>query len=285
MKIMSATHHQFLINCSVSGLLFLCLTYPIQGRTGELDTYHYKLEENNNDKVCSHMAGVFSKYFKKPFSTINDEAEYVKGGGVLPPLLPGAKDDLRSFVNMRLSFQPTSPEFDAIKWQVGKQITRTAGEVDVLNTPFIAADVDLNNDGQIKTIIKHAFMGCYIPDPRCDNGQTDVLSIFRKSDIDLMTGPIEWNAVFKGQNGHTPLAVIFGEYSSCELMRPFVYAGVTYLSCYHQEWVKDYLDFRNNTPDKEYTDILKYQGVKDMGDGRKQIKAETVCRFRMKVTQ
>ncbi len=165
------------------------------------------------------------------------------------------------------------------------QITRTAGEVDVLNTPFIAADVDLNNDGQIKTIIKHAFMGCYIPDPRCDNGQTDVLSIFRKSDIDLMTGPIEWNAVFKGQNGHTPLAVIFGEYSSCELMRPFVYAGVTYLSCYHQEWVKDYLDFRNNTPDKEYTDILKYQGVKDMGDGRKQIKAETVCRFRMKVTQ
>ena len=268
----------------VLGFLIFCLTYTIQGMTGELDTYHYKLEENNNDKVCSHMAGVFSKYFKKPFSTINDEAEYVKGGGVLPPLLPGAKDDLRSFINMRLSFQPTSPEFDAIKWKVGKLITHTAGKVDVLNTPFITADMDINNDGQIETVIKHDFMSCYLGyGGACNSG--DSWSIFRKDDIDLTQGPIEWDVPIQGQNSHPPLAVIL-ENLACNVVRPFVYDGVTYLSCYNRK-LKSVHDYRKGTPHREYTDVLKYQGVEKLPlpDGRTLLKAETVCRLRMIVAK
>ena len=267
------------------GLLLFCLAYTAPGMAGEFDTYRYKLEENNNDKVCLHMAGVYNKFFKKPFNTINDETEYVKSGGVLPPLFPGAQDDLRSFINMRFSFQPTSPEFDAIKWKVGKQIQPGSEQIPnkYPNFPFIAADIDINNDGKIETVIKNEFMSCYIPG--CYAGDSDVLSIFRKGDIDLMKGPIEWDVFFKGENGHPPLAVIYGPQSSCDLVRPFIYDGVTYLSCYHQKWIKDYMDFRNLTPDREYTDILKYQGVDDLGDGRKPIKAGTVCRFRMTVAK
>ncbi len=265
----------------------VCLTNSMQGVAGEFDAYRYKLEQNNNKKVCSHMAGVYNKFFKKPFNTINDEAEYVGSGGVLPPLLPGAKEDLGSFINMRFSFQPTSPEFDAIKWQLGKETHHYRGVADAyLNTPFIAADMDINNDGQVETVVKDAFMGCYIPG--CDAGHADDLSIFRKGDIDLMLGPIEWDVFFKGQNDHPPLAIIYGPQSSCDLVRPFIYDGVTYLSCYHRKWLRDFRDFRdprNLTPAREYTDVLKYQGVEKLPDGRKPIKAETVCKFRMIVTK
>ncbi|OIR07702.1 hypothetical protein GALL_99840 [mine drainage metagenome] len=266
------------------GFLILCLTYPIQGTTGEFDTYRYKLEQNNNDKVCSHMAGVFSKYFKKPFNTINDEAEYVKDGGIQPPLLPGAKNDLRSFVTMSFSFQPTSPEFDAIKWRVGKQIQPGSGQNhDVYpNIPFIAADIDINNDGQIKTFIKHGFMSCYLGyGGACNSG--DSWSIFRKGDIDLMQGPIEWDVPIQGQNGHPPLAVIL-ENLACNIVRPFIYDGVTYLSCYNRK-LNSVRDYRKGTPHREYTDVLKYQGIEKLPDGRTLLKAETVCRFRMIVTK
>ncbi len=268
-------------------LLIFCLIYPIQGMTGEFDTYRYKLEENNNDKVCSHMESVFSKYFKKPFSTINDEDEYVKGGGVLPPLLPGAKDDLRSFVKMSFSFQPTSPEFDAIKWKVGKLITPTHGEPGgVPNDPFIAADIDLNNDGQTKIVIKNEFMTCY-NFYSADCSPADSWSVFRKGDIDVMKGPIEWDVPIQGQDGHPPLAYIYGRSSECRIVRPFIYDGVTYLSCYSQDWGINGPDINRRTPDKEYTNILKYQGVEKLPlpDGRTLLKAETVCRFRMNVAK
>lgn len=266
------------------GLLLFCLAYTAPGMAGEFDTYRYKLEENNNDKVCLHMAGVFSKYFKKPFNTINDETKYVKSGGVLPPLLPGAKEDLGSFINMRFSFQPTSPEFDAIKWQLGKETHHYHGEANAyLNTPFIAADMALNNDGQLMTVIKNEFMSCYIPG--CYAGHSDQLFIFSKSDIDLLKGPIEWDVFFKGQNNHPPLAVMSWPHPTCDLVRPFIYDGVTYLSCYDQKWVKDYRNFHNRTPDREYTDVLKYQGVENMPPHVPTIKAETVCRFRMTVVK
>jgi hypothetical protein len=265
--------------------IVVCLTYPIQGITGEADTYRYKLDENNNDRVCRHMSEVYNRFFKKPFSTTIDEAEYEKGGGNLPTLLPGAQNDWRSFINMRFSFLPSSPEFDAIKWREGKIKRPSHGEHVVPNVPFIAADMDISNDGQLETVTKNEFMGCYIPDPRCSDGIADVLFIFRKGDIDLQKGPIEWDTFFKGQGGKAPLAVIYGRQSTCALVRPFIYEGITYLSCYHQEWVKDFMDYRNSTPDREYTDILKYQGVEKLPGGRQPIKAETVCRFRMRVTK
>ncbi|GBL46329.1 hypothetical protein SFMTTN_2142 [Sulfuriferula multivorans] len=267
------------------GLLLFCLTYPALGMAGEFDTYRYKLEENNNDKVCTHMEDVFSKYFKKPFSTISDEDVYVKDGGVLPPLLPGAKDDLHSFVTMLHSFQPTSPEFDAIKWKVGKLITRTAGELDTQNTPFIAADMGLNNDGQIETFIKFGFMTCYnFYSGGCR--PTDSWSVFHKGDIDLLNGPINWDMPIQGQNGHRPLAVMLEDYD-CRVIRPFIYDGVTYLSCYSQNWGKNGPDINRSTPDREYTEVLKYQGVEKLPfpDGRTLLKAKTVCRFRMTVAK
>ncbi len=265
-------------------LLLFCLAYTVPGMAGEFDTYRYKLEENNNDKVCLHMAGVYNKFFKKPFAMTIDENEYEKGEGNLPALLPGAKRDWGSFINMRFSFQPTSPEFDAIKWKVGKLIRPThEGERVVLNFPFIAADMDLNNDGQFVTVIKNEFMSCYISYHSCN--PADSWSIFRKGDIDLMQGPIEWDVPLKGQNGHPPLAVIYGRSSTCNIMRPFIYDGVTYLSCYHRKWLKDLRDYRNGTPNWEYTDVLKYQGVEKLPDGRDPIKAETVCRFRMVVAK
>jgi hypothetical protein len=151
------------------------------------------------------------------------------------------------------------------------------------NVPFITADLDINNDGKLEKIIKSSFMSCYIPG--CNAGHSEDLSIFRKDDIDLTNGPLELQEIVNGKNGHHPLAFIYGQTSLCDLVRPFIYDGVTYLSCYYQKWVKDYRDIHNRTPDQEYTDILKYQGVEKLPDGRKPIKAETVCRFRMTVVK
>ena len=269
----------------IFGFVLCCLIYPIQSIAGEFDTYRYSLEKNNNNKVCSHMAEVYTKFFKKPFDITNYVAMYKENGSNLPPLLPGAKDDFRSFISMRFSFYPSSPEFNAIKWQVGKQMRGGTEQMhDVYpNIPFIAADMDIDNDGQLETVIKHEFIECYVPG--CVYGHADVLSIFRKGDIDLMNGPIEWHAFFKAQNDHPPLAVIYGPQSTCDLVRPFIYDGVTYLSCYHQTWIKDYRNFHDETPDREYTDVLKYQGVGTLPGGRQPIKGETVCKFRMRVTK
>lgn len=294
MKKKSGTHFNSHSRFCILGFLIFLLTYPMQGMTGEMDTYRYKLEQNNNNKVCTHMSDVYNQFFKKPFDTQEyikpfDHPEYVKGGIALPNLLPGAKVNLGSLINMGFSFYPSSPEFDAVKWQIGNEAHGDSktyyykGNPTPYLTPFIAADIDLNNDGHIKTVIKHAFMSCYIPG--CESGHADVMSIFRKGDIDLTKGPIELDTFFKGQNGSPPLAVIYGPQSTCDLVRPFIYDGVTYLSCYHQTWIKDFMDFRNRTPDREYTDVLKYQGVEELPDGRKPLKAETVCRFRMTVAK
>jgi hypothetical protein len=267
---------------ALSVLLF-CVTYSQRGIPGEFDTYRYDLEKNNNDGVCSHMAGVYNRYFKKPFAMTIDKAEYEKGEGNQPALLPGAKRDWDSYVDMRFSFASSSPEFDAIKWQVGTLIAPSAGEAEVPTIPFIAANMDINNDGQLNTVIKFEFMNCYISYHSCN--PADSLSIFRKSDIDLMHGPIKWDVPITGQNGHRPLAVIYGRQSTCNIVRPFVYEGVTFLSCYHRKWLKDLSDYRKGTPHWEYTDVLKYRGVEDLGDGRKAIKADTVCQFRMTVAK
>ncbi len=269
----------------IGGFLIICIIYPAQVMAGEMDSYRYTLEQNNNNKVCSHMADVYNRYFREPFKVPIDEAEYEKAGGKFPPLLPGGNNDWPSFIRMSLSFYPTSSEFDAIKWQRGLEMHHYHGQAGAyLNTPFIAADMDLNNDGQLETVIKDAFM-CYRSG--CDSAGSDVLFIFRKGDIDLMKGPIEWDVFFKGQNDHPPLAVIYGPQSSCDLVRPFIYDGATYLSCYHRKWKMQHYahNFQDVIPIHEYTDVLKYQGVEKLPDGRSPIKAETVCRFRMTVVK
>ena len=79
----------------IFGFVLCCLIYPIQSIAGEFDTYRYSLEKNNNNKVCSHMAEVYTKFFKKPFDITNYVAMYKENGSNLPPLLPGAKDDFQ----------------------------------------------------------------------------------------------------------------------------------------------------------------------------------------------
>ena len=115
---------------------------------------------------------------------------------------------------------------------------------------------------------------------------TDSWSVFRKGNIDLLNGPINWDVPIQGQNGHRPLAVMLEDYG-CRVIRPFIYDGVTYLSCYYQNWGKNGPDINRRTPDREYTDVLKYQGVEKLPlpDGRTLLKAETVCRFRMNVAK
>lgn len=264
------------------GFLLCCLIYSTPGIAGEFDTYSYKLEVNNNNKVCTHMADVYRQYFKKPFVTVATEAEFKKKGGKPPEPFPGVKGDWSNYDEFLYSFDPSSPEFDAIKWKLGTEISHTEGDPIQYATPFIAADLDINNDGKIKTVIKDAAMDIYFVPNRVN---ADVLFIYFQGDIDLTKEPIEAGMFFKGLNGHPPFAVIYGPTSTCMLVRPFVYDGVTYLSCYHRKWTKVIHDYVNPTPAQEYTDVLKFQGVEKLPDGRAPIKAETVCRFRMTVTK
>lgn len=246
---------------------------------GEDDAYHYKLIVNHDNAVCTHMAHVYKRYFRRPFQYTRDKHEYVKNGGVLPELLPGGNDDSSTFFRIASSLQPTSPEFNAIDWKLGALILPGASD---MPQPFLAANIDLFNNGQLETLIKSLFMACY--KPGCAYGHGDELSIFRYGVINFETAPLKEQTVLNGEDGRRPLA-LDGEYSHprCNLTRPFIYGGKIYISCYRQTWIKDYMNMNNNTPDFEYMDVLRYMGIAKLQNGQGKIRKQTLCQFRMTV--
>lgn len=266
--------------------LLACLINPIHGIAGEDDSYIYKFEVNNSDKVCSHMKEVYNQYFKRPFKASTDHADYEEGGQYALPLLSGVKRDPRLTIKARRSFQPTSPEFEAVKWQEG----RTTGlpDIGITDQPILVANIDIDNDGTVETVIKESFMQGYLPSYRSMLGGEDSLFIFRNGDIDLTQQPINRRTFYDGFVGHRlPAQIIgFANSYSARLTRLFTYEGVNYLSAYSQAWLKDDAD-PYQPPDREYMEVLQYHGGGDnLGKGKwSPLKIDTICRFRMTVAK
>lgn len=270
----------------ILGFFILCLTYPIQGRTGEFDTYHYKLEVNNNDKVCSHMKEVYNQYFKRPFAVSTNLADYGEGGRYALSLLPGVKREPKLTMQARRSLQPSSPEFDAVKWQEG----RTTGlpDIGIPDQPILVGSIDIDNDGTVETVIKESFMVGYLPSYHSMLGGGDSLFVFRNGDIDLTQQPINRRIFYDGFVGHRPPALITAFLNSypARLTRPFTYEGMNYLSAYSQAWLKDDAD-PYQPPDREYMEVLQYRSGGDNLDKGKwsPLKIDTICQFRMTVAK
>ena len=248
------------------------------GKTG----YEFKLEVSNNDKVCNHMSVVYSQYFNHPFAASSKPEDYAEGGQNALPMLPGVQRDSRLSTETRRSLQPSSPEFDAVKWQEGriKYPQEYIGE-----QPTVVTNIDIDNDGSIETVIKISFMQGYLPSHGSMLGGEDSLFIFRNGDIELNPQPLDNRVFYDGWKGHRPPAEIAGYANqfSGRLIRIFAYEGVNYLSAYSQAWLEEDLGNPYQMPDKEYMEVLQYRsGGDNLGKGKwSQLKIDTICKFRM----
>jgi hypothetical protein len=257
-----------------------CLIYSTSVMAGEDDSYHYKLEISHNDKLCRHMESVYNQYFKHPFPVRVSLADYNEGGRFALPMLPNIKRDPRQSMKTRFSLQATSPEFDAVKWREGRV---KYPEENIGEQPVMVADIDIDNDGSIETVIKFSFLAGYV---LAAGGGEDSLAIYRQGSVDLIKQPLIFDALYRGQDGRQPPAHISGSsYGfNYQVIRIFNYDGMNYLSAYGQQYLrKNAASY--DPPDREYLDVLQYHsGGDNLGKGSwSPLKMDTICKFLMKV--
>ena len=166
------------------------------------------LAESKDDVVCNHMAQVYRQAFRQPFEL--GKIKQVNGVDLPPP----GEDKLRLY-RVKYSFYPTSPEFDAIRWRVGKYSHIYAGK-DEGERVMITSEFDINNDGIKESVVKSQFF---------DGSGTgfDVLRVFEQGELDL-SREVTSIDLSRGHNGKTPPSYIAGG----AIIRPLIFQGVTY---------------------------------------------------------
>lgn len=184
-------------------------------------------------------------------------------------------------MNMRYSKLPTSPEFEAIKWREGRFLLQGGSPQDITMQPMLVAELDIDNDGNIDTVIKTGFMFDYTTWGGWDgrDGGVDDIVIYAKGAYDF-TGEVTLHTLNHGQPGW-PKARGFGG----RWVRPFILGGVTYVSKYEDVWPReDGLPSRHQQyPTEENMHVLKYRGGgQNLGAGKyTDMDMEPICRFRM----
>jgi hypothetical protein len=256
-------------------LLVHAMTAASLALAADDDAYHYQLTKNNDPDVCQHMYYVYSNNFKYPFRTSGEVADYSPGGKFALPLLPGVKADGLKSMNMMYSLQPSSPEFDAIKWHEGH---------DEYDAAIMVTDVDINNDGKLERVIKHGFMGSYY-DSKHPND--DDIVIFTKNAFDSIKRRVTLEDIFKVADPNGFPAVLAGwpiNSVHYRILRPFIYKNTIYLSGYGiRGWSK-----KLGWPLGEHVDIVKYvNGGGYIGKHKytpiyAPIKLDLICAFNMK---
>jgi len=256
---------------------------------GDLDRYRYVLEKSTNDKVCRHMQGVYNRHFSYPWKRpALSEPVYGANSPYAFAKRPGVSHDYRMTFDMSYSRLPSSPEFDAIEWREGRyRHTGLAGSPDHGDQPMLVAEFDIDNDGQVETVIKGRFMLTYYP---AESGGTpggeDTLFVFRKDEIDLQR-PIDSPTFYSGQPGRkNPSMIALSPVGPYRIIRPFVLEGVTYLSGYQQDWDKNF-DMRKV---REHLHVVRYLGGgENLGPGKigpekwTPLQLDRICEFRMNV--
>jgi hypothetical protein len=196
-------------------------------------TFEYRLVFSNDDKVCKHMEKVYNKHFRRwEFS------DYFKKRLDFQNM---TKEERFRF-KTRFSFYPTSPEFDAVRWQTHEYMAGTKRL-----RPILVTDLDINNDGEKEIVIKRQHF----------NGGPDSfeeLLVYNKGQFDLDTVPSA-RVLSQGQPGKEKPRVI--GWGNMGIIRPFIFDGQTFLSIYtyyvppppnkaepgippHWMWVKKY---------------------------------------------
>jgi len=269
--------------------------------------YSYELEVNNDDKVCRHMGKVYNAYFRQPWAVHGSESTaYTPDGLYSFPKYPGVEGFNFSMFSIRYSRRPSSPEFDAVPWRVALHINKVPPYAPPLAVceqyrqekkmgpggggkdcfyPLLLANFDIDNDGQVETVVKNSFVTNY---PPLDHHSRDHYYVFPQGTIDPWQfdyGP-EYRSQYK-KYGSWPRILSIEEF----LVRPFIFNGVSYLSSYSRWWKEYDTDFPGDlcnhaAPDRNFMEIYKVRGGSELIPETKyapaQYQMDLICRFNMK---
>jgi hypothetical protein len=224
----------------------------------ELRTYKYKLVFGSDQRVCEYMEGVYNKNFSRwDFSNyFNKRFDF-----------PSMTQEERFRFKTRYSFYPTSPEFDAVNWQIREYMSGTKRV-----RPILLTHLDIDNNGTKEIVIKRQHF---------DGGPDsfEELLVYNKGQFDLDTVPSA-RVLSQGQPGKEKPRVI--GWSNMGIIRPFIFDGQTFLSIYayyvppppnkaepgippHWMWVKKYRGGGKVWPGEEtpllLDDICKFEMI------------------------
>ena len=181
------------------------------GHCYELDDYRYELVRGEQLEVCRHMLGVYNEHFS---TRPHDFPQVTEVNGVTIP--KAGKDELWLF-QLKSSFYPSSPEFEAVKWNIGAVKYPDDG----LMRAFIWSHLDIDNDGQEEVVVKIQFnLG--------GKDGFEGLRVFSADEVDLSSRTVPLTMLLEGIDGKHPPQII--GYSA--MIRPFIYQGVVYLHQY-----------------------------------------------------
>jgi len=277
-------------------LLFVGLTGTAYA---QVELYKYRLEESKDKDLCVHMTKVFNRSFKTPW-----DRGYDNGLNPIPSIfgtpydqvferLPGVEYNKQFVFEMLLAKYPSSPEFDAVKWQEGRvHSPESSPPGEFTAWPILVTQIDIDNDGTKEWVVKNSFMFKAPTNSISGVGDTDfygwdVLTIFPTDGLDLAM-PLLSKQLTHGQKpGHQPRKL---DNQVALQLRPFIYKGKTYLSAYQVVW-KDKNVSRSKPrhyriyPDREYLNIL--QVVEGSNNPHHLLietaNTENVCRIRMRM--
>jgi hypothetical protein len=220
--------------------------YRVQGN--ETSTYRFDLVKGKNTDVCRHMHKVYNRYFQQLFDIEKAKPE-------LWNLFTKTYRDIGALN----SFYPTSPEFDAVKWDIREYVSPN------VNPPperiALLTEIDIDNDGAKETVAKRTFydMGSHYSE------RLLILSDFKLSE----SGQIQYDDFYRKR----PVSL-----ADAAIIRPFIYKGTTYL-----HWYEFKLPKGDSTPDPTVYDkwilIRKYLGTRLNKEGYNEPQYRDLCEF------
>src|SRR5712691_8797836 len=120
-------------------------------------SYRYEVIEGKDLEICRHMLGTYNKLFKKPWSD-----EWARK----------QRSETEILAETLYSRYPTSPEFDAIRWQVHPYL------VSKNQHSALYAEFDIDNDGVNDLVVR---VGFFTGSP----GSWDYISVFPLGTVNL----------------------------------------------------------------------------------------------------
>lgn len=219
-----------------SGFAFMLVLLVLSSHSSfavDSSTYSYRLLKSEDERVCRRMTAVYNKNFSQPFA------------------IPGRLEtdgDVKVPVHSRY---PTSPEFDAIKWEFKTYPWTQAGR-DNGTWSGLLSEFDIDNDGVLDVVFKSLFFGG-------SSDQNEQLIVFSSTEFDPKAVK-DWREFSEGQReGSKPRFIYRGA-----VLRPFLLNNKSYLSAY------DYKRYTNipgigetrNAPHTppEFMRIYQYEG-------------------------
>lgn len=226
----------------------------------EQDDYRYELVRGEQLDVCRHMLGVYNQHFS---TRPHDFRQVTEVNGVTIPEV--GKDDLWLF-ELKSSFYPSSPEFEAVTWNIGALKFPDVG----LTRAFIWSHLDIDNDGQDEVVVKSQFnLG--------EKNGFETFRIFSAGEIDLSSSEVPLAMLHEGIDGkHRPQTL------SATQLRPFIYRGVVYLHEYDYRHLGAEENFPTDSDEPfmppEKVTIWKFlnnpPGAQERGEARRDVQCE-----------